>query len=160
LKRADPQGAEIKGHAHSLSQWQAVCFFLPAKEDRMNKPQHAPILVVGRESDHLSVLTKNLETFGCVVFRATGMDDWVLPLIRTAPIYLIFFDVETERGTYADLIDVLRTERSPTKLVVTSRLGPTAEYIEAMQLGAYDFVSPPIRQSELARLLQNSQPGP
>ena len=132
----------------------------------MSTPQHAAstaketVLVVGPQATHLNVLTRTLERKGCAVIRARGMEDWVLPLVRTVPIHLLFFDVEAEKGTYADLIEKLRREQRPTKIVVTSRLERMTDYLEAMQVGAYDFVSPPIEPGEVARLLHNTCASP
>ena len=48
----------------------------------MSEPPHVFVLVIGRDSEHLSVLSNTLETLGCTVFRARGVEDWVVPLIR------------------------------------------------------------------------------
>jgi DNA-binding NtrC family response regulator len=124
----------------------------------MSEPPHVFVLVIGRDSEHLSVLSNTLETLGCTVFRARGVEDWVVPLIRRVPVYLVFFDVEAESGTYAGLLAALGAEDRATKVVVTSRLGLMSDYLEAMQRGAYDFLCPPMDERDLIRLINNSQP--
>ena len=41
-------------------------------------------------------------------------------------------------------------------VVVTSRLDDTSQYLEAMRLGAFDFMARPFRRSEIEWIVQNA----
>jgi len=113
------------------------------------------VLVVGKGAAHLSDLIRRLESLNCRVVWASGVTNWVLPVIEACRVPLVFCDMELEKGEYTELIDALRSARVPAKLVVTCRVCRMADYCEAMQVGAYDYLCAPFERTELARILHN-----
>ena len=60
---------------------------------------------------------------------------------------LVFCEPELTDGSFRDVLGV--AEGTASKVVVTSRSGETREYMEAMGLGAFDYMSSPYRRSEV-----------
>jgi DNA-binding NtrC family response regulator len=70
---------------------------------------------------------------------------------RTIP--LIFCEDHLADGSYRDLLAALHRAQPSTELVVLSRTGEVRDYLEAMQSGAFDFLSPPIGWTQLENIL-------
>ncbi len=59
-------------------------------------------------------------------------------------------------GSYRDLLPVAQAARGDVPVVVTSRTDNPEEYLEAMKLGAFDFVAAPFSRTELDRIVHNA----
>lgn len=59
-------------------------------------------------------------------------------------------------GSYRDLLPVARAARGDVPVVVTSRTDDPEAYLEAMKLGAFDFVASPFNRTELDRIVHNA----
>lgn len=124
---------------------------------RLNDESGPMVVVIGKQnSAHLEILAKKLKSLGCGVVRAGGLTERVFPLLQSSEFRVVFCDLESEEVRYVDLLETLRSVGKPTKLIVTSRLISMKEYIEAIQVGAYDFLCPPFEDGELSRLLHNA----
>ena len=62
---------------------------------------------------------------------------------------LVFCEDRLTDGSYRDLLKILRTwERAP-RIVVTTRIGEWRDYLEALQLGAFDMIQYPYRSIDV-----------
>lgn len=59
-------------------------------------------------------------------------------------------------GNYRDLLPVARAAQGDVPVVVASRVDNPEEYLEAMKLGAFDFVAAPFSRAELERIVHNA----
>jgi len=66
---------------------------------------------------------------------------------------VVFCEAQLTDGSFRDLLGAADTTVS--KVVVTSRSGDTREYVEAMSLGAFDYMSSPYRRSEVEWILSH-----
>ena len=66
---------------------------------------------------------------------------------------LVFCEAQLADGSFRDLLGAAAPEIP--KVVVTSRAGDTREYVEAMSLGAFDYISSPYRRSEVEWILSH-----
>lgn len=66
---------------------------------------------------------------------------------------LVFCESELADGSFRDVLGA--AEGTASKVVVTSRSGETREYIEAMRLGAFDYMASPYRRSEVEWILSH-----
>ena len=66
---------------------------------------------------------------------------------------VVFCEAQLTDGSFRDLLGAADTTIS--KVVVTSRSGDTHEYVEAMSLGAFDYMSSPYRRSEVEWILSH-----
>lgn len=62
---------------------------------------------------------------------------------------LVFCDDRLTDGSYRDLLQTLRTWKKERYVVVTTRIGEWKEYLEALDLGAFDMIQYPFRSSEV-----------
>lgn len=110
------------------------------------------ILFVGaHESVHRRLL-EMLRNCGLYVMEVTTVEQSRSVLgERTIP--LIFCEDHLADGSYRDLLAALHRAQPSTELVVLSRTGEVRDYLEAMQSGAFDFLSPPIGWTQLENIL-------
>jgi len=59
-------------------------------------------------------------------------------------------------GSFRDVLHTLRLAGSGVPLVVCSLLGEIDEYLEAMESGAFDFIAPPFRPTELESIVNSA----
>jgi DNA-binding NtrC family response regulator len=62
---------------------------------------------------------------------------------------LVFCDDRLADGSYRDLLHGLRTRKKAPRIVVTTRTGEWKEYVEALQLGAFDMIQYPYRSTDV-----------
>jgi len=62
---------------------------------------------------------------------------------------LVFCDDRLTDGSYRDLLQTLRTWEKEPYVVVTTRIGEWKEYLEALDLGAFDMIQYPYRSTEV-----------
>lgn len=59
-------------------------------------------------------------------------------------------------GSFREMLRTREVAELKIPVVVASRRDDAAEYMEAMQLGAFDFIARPYRQSELQWIVSNA----
>jgi DNA-binding NtrC family response regulator len=69
---------------------------------------------------------------------------------------LIFCEHKLPDGNFRDVLRSLELNGFALPVVVCSRSGEIAEYLEAMQFGAFDFIAAPYRRSELEWIVRNA----
>ena len=72
------------------------------------------------------------------------------------PVSLVVCQDSLRDGSYRDLLPVARAARHDVPVVVTSRVDNPEEYLEAMKLGAFDFVAEPFSRTEVDRIVHNA----
>ena len=88
------------------------------------------------------------------VFAATLRE--ARAVLTHEPVALVVCEDSLRDGTYRDLLPVARAVRRDIPVVVTSRVDNPEEYLEAMKLGAFDFVAEPFSRNELDRIVHNA----
>ena len=68
---------------------------------------------------------------------------------------LVLCESDLPEGGFRSVLQMLKLAGSRAPLVVCSLLGELEEYLEAMQLGAFDFIRPPYRQAELEAIVKS-----
>jgi DNA-binding response OmpR family regulator len=74
-------------------------------------------------------------------------------LLARRPVRLVFCDDELPDGSVGRLLEEIRRTASRVPVVVISRLENWDEYLRAMRLGAFDYISSPIRRAEVERVV-------
>jgi DNA-binding NtrC family response regulator len=69
---------------------------------------------------------------------------------------LVFCESYLADGTFRDVLRIAEHTQSNVPVVVTSRVGDTGEYLEAMELGAFDFLARPYRRAEVNWILSRA----
>ncbi len=91
-----------------------------------------------------------LETLSCSTLRE------LQALLPDQTVDLIFCATQLNDGSFREVLRAVEVASSPLPVVVFSRVGEPEEYLEAMRLGAFDFIAPPYRCRELDWIVSNA----
>lgn len=109
---------------------------------------HGKILVVDDDAAHLNMLKIVLKSHGHTVNGATDGEE-AIRLVKEAPCDLILMDV---RMAHVDGIEALRhiKEINPSiPIIIMTAYSSVDTAVEAMKLGAYDYLTKPLNIDEL-----------
>ena len=77
-------------------------------------------------------------------------------VLAREPVALVVCEDSLRDGSYRELLPVARAAKGDVPVVVTSRVDNPEEYLEAMKLGAFDYVAEPFSRAELDRIVHNA----
>jgi two-component system response regulator HydG len=110
----------------------------------------ATILVVDDEESNLKVLERLLKREGYVVRTAkTGPD--ALDAARAATPELLLTDLKMPGMDGLELLKAMRTVSPTTEVILMTAFGTVEIAVEAMKVGAYDFITKPLKRHEILR---------
>jgi DNA-binding NtrC family response regulator len=115
----------------------------------MNDLTHIKILVVDDEEPFRKLLERNLSRSGATV-RGAGSGEEALSLIRDAEPDLAILDISMPGIGGIELLSRLRSEFPAIEAIMLTGHATVETAIEAMKLGAYDYLEKPLKMSELA----------
>lgn len=102
------------------------------------------ILSVDDESETQEHISAYLEDSGFIVYKANHMSD-VLSLINTEHPDLVIIDLQSSpHGQGIELIELIKKDYTDLPFIVTSTTKMVDEVIEALRLGALDYIPKPI----------------
>jgi DNA-binding NtrC family response regulator len=67
---------------------------------------------------------------------------------------LIFTEAELADGNWQDVVRLAEAASRPVNVIVVSRQVDIRLYVEALQSGAFDFITPPFEPPEVAHVLR------
>lgn len=104
--------------------------------------------------DPLRTLRQALDSQGVKTLQARNCAEATRLLQDSDPPPLLFTDTHLPDGNWADAIRIARKAPEPVSVIVVSRVVDVPLYVEALQSGAFDFISPPFEQAELAHVVR------
>ena len=118
-------------------------------------------LLVHERKDVIELLKPILES-QCIVTRDAGTcGEALLSLWGKQPPHLVFSDVQLADGNWRDVISLADKCPLPINVIVVSPQLDMNLYIEAMERGAFDFLSPPLEAPDVTHVVrcaaQNAQ---
>src|SRR6266542_1452027 len=115
------------------------------------------ILIVDDEPNMRWVLGRALEQAGYTVFGAESGEDCLAALVRE-PIELVLLDLKLKGEDGLTILRRIRERRPEVVVIMLTAYGTVSNAVEAMQLGAADFLRKPFDVEEvifkLARALE------
>lgn len=112
-------------------------------------------LLVYNQDEPLSELRRALETQPMETHRARTCRQATDYLHESSDRpHVIFTDTTLPDGTWEDVLRVAREAPSAADVVVISRWPDVKVYIDALERGAFDFMTPPFREVELDHVLR------
>jgi len=75
--------------------------------------------------------------------------------LRQRSVHLVFCEDGLPQGGFREVLGLTKATGAGVPLVVSSPLGDLNEYMEAMQLGAFDFIAPPYRRVEVESIVNS-----
>ncbi len=116
-------------------------------------PSRLQVLVASADPDNGRKLGSVLSECGLDPVLASTLQE-AQSLLAKPDISLVFCDTQLTDGTFREILRL--TEAASIPLVVVSRVHETRQYLEAMRLGAFDFVASPYRRSEVEHIVASA----
>ncbi|WP_404392659.1 sigma-54-dependent transcriptional regulator [Pseudoalteromonas phenolica] len=113
----------------------------------MTKPQ--PILLVEDDQAQNTLISAMLSAANYQVYSAFSVEDAIVTLKNHADIELIFTDWKLGNLSGMDLIKYVRAQQKHIGIVVATAYGSIEHAVEAIELGADDYLRKPFQRQEL-----------
>jgi DNA-binding response OmpR family regulator len=120
------------------------------KDAHVSRPQE--VLVTCSRTEDRFALARMLVRCGLKPVLSSSVEK-ARSLLARRPVRLVFCDDELPDGSVGRLLEEIRKAASRIPVVVISRLENWDEYLRAMRLGAFDYISSPIRRAEVERVV-------
>jgi DNA-binding NtrC family response regulator len=104
----------------------------------------------------MEILQAALARHGVATERARTCGEALLHLWSERPPHLLFTDAHLADGNWADVLAVARKSPAPVNVIVVSRQVDVSFYVEAIERGAFDFITPPLADAELAHVVRSA----
>lgn len=125
----------------------------------MRKHLAKQVLVVDDEQDVRRALTKILHKEGFdVETAADGVE--ALALAERKAFDLVITDVVMPRCGGRELLVRLHSTDPAIKIILITSYGDWDAYVDAMNAGAFDYITKPIKKTEIVRIARHALAGP
>jgi DNA-binding NtrC family response regulator len=119
--------------------------------------ERSPVLVASSNSEHRRVFGQLLEQIGFEpVYAGTIAES--LASLKQRDITLAICADSLADGTFREVLFAARDANPRIRVIVAARLYNTAEYVEAMSLGADDFIAAPYSRRQLEWIIARAVP--
>lgn len=108
----------------------------------------AAILIVDDEFSIRKTLGMLLRSEGYAALEAEGLEA-AKEMLEKHPVDLVLTDLRLDESSGMDLLSHLRANGHPAESIVMTAYGSIETAVEAMRLGAYDYLTKPINPDEL-----------
>ena len=115
------------------------------------------LLVVGEELGDLTARSAVLETFGYQV-RVCSSHEQAVHSLQSEGFDLVLLNQGSPRLDWRGVLERAISIDRHTPVLVITRSVDTSSYLDAMQLGALDYVEEPLNLSEIVRLIEAHLP--
>lgn len=112
----------------------------------------AKILVVDDEINIREALATILEAEGYEVHAAASAEEGISKLGKDF-FQVVISDMRMDGGSGMDLLRWIRTDCPETEIILLTAYGSVEDAVEAMKLGAYDYLSKPVDRRRLSLLI-------
>jgi DNA-binding NtrC family response regulator len=113
-------------------------------------------LLVHDRAGHLFPLKQVLEAQRVKIIEARTCEEAAHEIAKANPPHLIFTDTAVPDGTCFDVLELAAKAPRPVNVIVASRTANGRLYLDAMEHGAFDFITATSLISELAYILHNA----
>jgi two-component system, NtrC family, response regulator HydG len=120
----------------------------------MEKPCRARLLLIDDEESNLEAMTRILEAEAYQVVTSTQPAQALLQF-RKQDFDLVISDLRMPGLTGLEVLRAIRKD-STVPVILLTAFGTVEDAVEAMKLGAVDFLSKPIRRQHLLRVVQDA----
>ena len=110
----------------------------------------ATVLIVDDERPHATALARSFRREGHDVLEA-GNGKEALELLRQGPVHLVVTDLMMPEMDGLDLLKAIQTLFPDVEVILMTAFGTVEKAVEAMRLGAYDFVTKPVKRAVLLK---------
>jgi two-component system, NtrC family, response regulator AtoC len=121
----------------------------------MAKDEGPTILLVDDDPAHNQALTRILERAGYRV-HATAGSYGALTILKQRPFDLVVTDLRMPGKTGLDLLRSIRATNTHLPAVVITAYGEWTSYLEAMNIGAVDYLTKPVRREDILSTMRRA----
>jgi len=111
-------------------------------------------LLIHQNSDTLRALKCALEGQGVRVTQAGSRARAKRMLGGLNPVPLVFTEAQLPDGTWADILALAEKAALPVNVIVVARVVDTRFYVETIEAGAFDYITPPFNATDLAYVVR------
>ena len=113
------------------------------------------VLVTGRDAGKRTALLNMLEEYGLEPIIASSVEE-TRQILERRPMQVVFCEDRLPDGGFREILCLIKANRPEVQVVVSSMLEDVHEHIEAMNLGAFDFIASPYRSSEIISVVDGA----
>ncbi len=127
-----------------------------------SSPRERTLLIVEDDKLFLAQLARAMESRGFKVATAASVKDGLVHLETQSPAYAVV-DMRLGDGNGLDVISELKHRRPDARAIVLTGYGDIATAVNAIKLGAVDYLAKPIDADDVAHALlalEGKQPEP
>jgi len=106
------------------------------------------LLLVDDDQEHAQALGRILGEAGCLVTTATDGHE-ALVILMDQPVDLVITDLKMPRKSGLDLLREIRAKSPDIPVVVITAYGEWTTYLQAMNIGAVDYLTKPVRRHDI-----------
>src|SRR5436309_6736406 len=112
------------------------------------------LLIVEDDKSFLQRLARAMEGRGIMVTTAESVSDGLLQVEKAAPAFAVV-DMRLADGNGLDVISALKSRRPEARAIVLTGYGNIATAVNAVKLGAVDYLAKPVDADDVAHALLN-----
>ncbi len=113
------------------------------------------VLVACSRSEDLEALTRILVRRGLKPIHASSVET-SCGILADRKVRLVFCDDELPDGSVGRVLEEVHHTAMRVPVIVISRLENWDEYLRAMRLGAFDYISSPLRRAEVEQVIRRA----
>lgn len=117
--------------------------------------RHLQVLIACSDAEGRKTLARALAVCDLRPVYAPTVSGVGSVLARGA-VSLVFCTPELSDGKFQDVLRVVKESGRDVPVIVASRSADTAQYLEAMRSGAFDYVATPCQRSEVEHVVHNA----
>lgn len=111
-------------------------------------------LLVYDQAGPLGLLKAALQVPGVKLRQARTCAEARRMISGPKPPDLVFTDIQLSDGDWSDVVRLAQGGRAPVNVIVVSRLVDIPLYVQTIEQGAFDFITPPFEPSDLAYIIR------
>jgi DNA-binding NtrC family response regulator len=114
------------------------------------------VLVQNSQSAYAIALQLELRAQAVEIQASESCRDIHALMAAPNPPELVMTDLRLSDGTWEDVVRISQSASLPVNVIVISRLAEVRLYMEVLQGGAFDFITPPFLAAELSHVLRTA----
>jgi len=115
------------------------------------------VLIVDDETGIRSAMANALSLRGHRAFVAAGLEQ-AEPIVRETPVEIVLTDLRLEGDDGVRVVEALRRIRPQIRPIFMTGYGSLQSAIQAIRLGAVDYLTKPFRMEELVAAIEKTRP--
>lgn len=111
------------------------------------------VLVAASNAESCQALTQVLSRMGLKLAISSSVQE-VKAILAKKPVSLVFCEEKFADGNYQDVLRAVKRTAEKAPVVVSSHSHDWNEYLEALRLGAFEFLDGPVRALDIEMIVR------